>query len=56
MLELRFASTEQQKSLLTSSRLLGLALGVWTTLATLAELAEESLTQASVQTPSHRHG
>jgi len=30
MLELRFASTEQQKSLLTSSRLLGLALGIWT--------------------------
>jgi len=47
MLDLRFASTELQKSVLTGSRLFRPTLIIWT-----ISLAEESLTQASVQTPS----
>ena len=46
MPELRFVTTQQQKSVLTGS--------IYQVLATLAVLAEELLTQTSVQTPSHR--
>ena len=54
MLELNFAITEQQKSVLTGSRLplvdVGLT-GTWTIDPgiTFAPLAEESLNQASIQ-------
>jgi len=48
MPELRFAITQQQKPVLTGSMYGPLT----QVLATLAVLPEESLTQASIQTPS----